>query len=98
MGLLDGESLVGIGQEEFEFLDTERAAGRATPAQSRQGACLQKRPRVLIQEPVPEQVTVDNNGWVRCPKCLFKFKLSDRNAWDGKRHKRCLQPLQVQNQ
>jgi len=32
---------------------------------------------------------VDPDGWTRCPKCGYRFALSNGGVWDGKRHKSC---------
>jgi hypothetical protein len=34
-------------------------------------------------------------GWVKCPSCNFKFKLSEPSKWDGLRHQTCGQRLHI---
>jgi hypothetical protein len=56
---------------------------------------LKQKPKVKLEKPIAKPVMPDSEGWIRCPNCKYKFKLSDPNAWDGKKHKRCLQPLRI---
>ena len=40
-------------------------------------------------------VKADEDGWVKCPCCRWKFTIRDLNVWTGRRHKRCGQKLNV---
>ncbi len=57
---------------------------------------IQRRPRVVLEDPPQKPITIDKDGWTQCPTCNFKFKISDSNAWDGMRHRRCSQPLKIE--
>ena len=52
-------------------------------------------------EPAPpsarKTLVVDSDGWTRCPSCGFRFKITDTNAWDGHRHKRCGTRLSIED-
>jgi|GEM_PF-2606848 len=54
-------------------------------------------PKVILEEPPQKPISINRDGWTQCPACNFKFKISDPNAWDGKRHLRCSQPLKIDN-
>ena len=41
----------------------------------------------------PAEADVGADGWVKCPRCRWRFATHDRNAWTGYRHKRCGQRL-----
>ncbi len=56
---------------------------------------LKQQPKVKIVKQLVKQVVPDTEGWIKCPNCNFRFKLSDANAWDGERHKRCMQLLTI---
>ncbi len=43
-------------------------------------------------------IEVNENGWVKCPKCRYQFKITDRDTWSGKRHISCGQALNIINQ
>ena len=34
-------------------------------------------------------------GGITCPNCGWRFRLSDRHAWTGKRHLRCGQKIRL---
>jgi len=42
-------------------------------------------------------VTVNAKGWVKCPRCRYQFKITDRAVWSGKRHISCGQGLTISN-
>ena len=60
-------------------------------AQAMLGEC----PEVVITEPEPVIVVVDETGWARRPGCNYKIKVSDSNAYDEKWHIRCRKRLDV---
>lgn len=35
------------------------------------------------------------DGWIRCPCCGWRFSIKDKNAWTGRRHRRCGQKLHI---
>lgn len=39
----------------------------------------------------------DEHGWVTCPNCLIRFKLTDKRRWTGLRHKPCGQKIKLTN-
>lgn len=41
------------------------------------------------------EVMADTAGWLTCPRCRWRFSLHDRNAWTGRRHRRCGQKLRI---
>ncbi len=41
----------------------------------------------------PLQLDVDEQGWTRCPRCNFRFMVTDPNVWLEDRHRRCNQKL-----
>jgi hypothetical protein len=41
----------------------------------------------------PLVLEVSEDGRTKCPKCKFRFKITDPNVWSGDRHKRCGQKL-----
>jgi hypothetical protein len=43
----------------------------------------------------PIALEVNEDGGTKCPKCNFRFKITDPNVWSGDRHKRCGQRLIV---
>ena len=57
---------------------------------------VKEAPKVVIEEPQEKCIDVNHDGWTQCPSCGFKFKITDSNAWDGKRHRRCSQPLKIE--
>lgn len=40
--------------------------------------------------------TADGGGWVRCPRCGWRFTVRDGRAWTGRRHLRCGQRINVE--
>jgi len=47
---------------------------------------------------VPERsASVDDQGWITCPSCDWRFALRDKHAWTGRRHLRCGQKIRVIN-
>ncbi len=40
-------------------------------------------------------VKARDDGWAKCPRCGWRFSLSDAAVWTGLRHKRCGQKLNV---
>ena len=38
-------------------------------------------------------ITVDDDGWTKCPRCNFKFFARDQSVWKNGRHRRCGQML-----
>lgn len=40
-------------------------------------------------------VEANNENWVKCPLCGWKFSVQDSSVWTGRRHKRCGQKLNV---
>lgn len=44
-------------------------------------------------EAITLEVTED--GRAKCPKCNFKFKVTDQSIWSGNRHKRCGKKLNL---
>lgn len=73
------------------------AAGHGEPSSHSVWAeeTIRRRPRVRLAKPEVQVAVVDDAGWVTCPACGFRFKQSDQNAWDGARHRRCLQRLRL---
>ncbi len=41
------------------------------------------------------RVDPDDNGWIKCPNCGFRFNANDHHVFDGKKHKRCGQRLAI---
>ena len=41
------------------------------------------------------EVKANENGWALCPTCERKFKVTDKNAFDGIKHLRCKQKLKI---
>lgn len=41
----------------------------------------------------PVLLEVNDEGWSKCPKCGFRFKITDPKVWVGDRHNRCGQRL-----
>lgn len=37
--------------------------------------------------------SIYKSSWVKCPRCGFRFTLTDENAWDNEKHIRCGQLL-----
>lgn len=46
---------------------------------------------------MPAKAKVEADGWVRCPSCGFKFKITDRQRWTGVRHRRCGTEINLEN-
>jgi hypothetical protein len=45
---------------------------------------------IKIKNENPEmQTELDSNGWLICPNCKVKFKLSDKMRWRKRRHTTC---------
>ena len=44
-----------------------------------------------LSQPLP--LDVDDEGWTRCPRCNFRFMVTDPNVWLEDRHRRCNQKL-----
>jgi len=43
----------------------------------------------------PMTATPNDNGWLRCPNCNWRFNVNDRDDWTGNRHVRCGQRLEM---
>jgi hypothetical protein len=87
---------VAVDLARADWRDLLMAAGHGTDLNGHSrwaAATIRARPRVVINEPASKHTSVDGDGWVDCPTCGSRFKLSDSNAWDGTRHRRCLQRL-----
>jgi hypothetical protein len=41
----------------------------------------------------PIDAVPNRHGWLKCPKCGWRFLLTDPNAWTGKRHLKCGQKI-----
>jgi hypothetical protein len=41
-------------------------------------------------------VTINSRGWVKCPYCGILFKPTNASSWNGERHRKCGQRLQMQ--
>ena len=54
---------------------------------------IRDQPRISIHQPATLEAKMNDAGFVECPKCGVRFKTSDPRAWDGSRHRRCLQPI-----
>lgn len=80
-----------------DWRDLFMAAGHGSMGDAEAWAqqVLREPPRVLLVAQTPMPVTVDAKGWARCPKCNFRFKLSNPSSFDGQRHLSCRQPLLV---
>ena len=81
-----------------DWRDLFMAAGHGYDAQAHitwAEGMIRDQPRVHIHQSATLSATMNDAGFIKCPKCGISFKTSDSRAWDGSRHRRCLQPLEL---
>ena len=87
-----------LAKKDWRDLLMAAGHGETTDHKAWAAEVLMTKPRLSLSETPPMEANVDVNGWVKCPKCHFRFRLSDPNAWDGAHHRRCLQPLHIRTE
>jgi hypothetical protein len=62
------------------------------------GICTVDDPFIPDNDAPPIAISINARGWVLCPCCGWRFQPTNQTAWNGERHRRCGQRLQIQTE
>jgi hypothetical protein len=51
--------------------------------------------RYFSNDAPPLDAVANEEGWLKCPSCGWRFSTKDKNVWTGRRHIRCGQKLNI---